>query len=200
MHSVSTPTSVTSELHPNPDRSPDHLHHQALALRTVTQLQRKMAFTLATAAQLPLASGTLPNCHLYLDHSAWPTPAIIDQRYKSRITEQAQNDCRWVARRYGVDFDDLLQWNPSLSVDDKNCHFQPGYSYCVSKTNESKNREQVASDRATICLSKGALESAEVVDRTDPECECFGRVTGQEMMDNNRKAFASGPQIYSSSD
>ncbi|KAF2621672.1 hypothetical protein BU25DRAFT_415867 [Macroventuria anomochaeta] len=110
-----------------------------------------MTSTVGVAAQLPLASGTAPNCYHYYNHFS---PAIIDQsQAKEAIPGLLQNDCVSIADKSSVDIGELLRWNPSLSISD--CIFEPGFSYCVVKTeypNEwDLSSSEVVSNDPSIC-------------------------------------------------
>jgi len=124
---------MSSELCLNTELSPDHCTN----IEPLSGHRYSMAFTPTIGSQLPLASGTLSSCYQYRDHFAWPIP------FESPHREYVQNDCRWVAWQQGIDIDDLLEWNPSLSIADHDCHLQPGYSYCVLKTRGSRERKLV---------------------------------------------------------
>ncbi|KAJ4352610.1 hypothetical protein N0V95_004115 [Ascochyta clinopodiicola] len=119
-----------------------------------------MALALITGTRLPLAPGTLSSCYQYRDHFTKPVPAIVNQEV---IKDQSQNDCRWVAQNHGSTLENLLQWNPSLKSE--GCELQPGYSYCVSKTKGPENQ---------------------IMTGTDPNCDCFAVVSGEEIRDDNR--------------
>ena len=88
---------------------------------------------MTNGAQLPLAPGTLPDCFRYrnqfasrasLGNPSWVDPSIVFS---------IQNYCGWVTREYFISLDELIDWNPSLN-NYNDCELQPGYSYCVVKT------------------------------------------------------------------
>lgn len=75
---------------------------------------------------LPLASGTLKNCTTYDQHFA----SVSGNKTTYNI-----NSCYAVARFYGATTDQLVAWNPSLTLDDNDpdsCVLAPGFRYCVS--------------------------------------------------------------------
>ncbi|KAF9695367.1 hypothetical protein EKO04_006462 [Ascochyta lentis] len=145
-----------------------------------------MAFAITTWTQLPLAPGTVPGCYQYRNYFARPIPVIVDQEVidvidvKASPTDQLRNDCRWVARKHGLSLEYLLQWNPSLKSGD--CELQPGYSYCVLRTKGAEDWTTLWQD---LCVPKEALQFAEVMDGTDPNCDCFAKVTGDDTMYKN---------------
>lgn len=109
--------------------------------------------------QLPMASGTAQGCASYAN-------------YNDNTTDGRFNSCSYVAYAYGVDFSDLLTWNPSLSKNETDCAFQPGYSYCVQKTNSTA---YVPSN--SNCVSVNATE---IQGGTASNCVCFTEVSGYD--------------------
>lgn len=109
--------------------------------------------------QLPIASDTVQGCAFYAN-------------YNDNATDASLNSCSYVAYAYGVDFSDLLTWNPSLSKSETECALQPGYSYCVQKTDTTV---YIPSD--SKCVSVNATE---VPEGTASNCVCFTEVSGYD--------------------
>jgi hypothetical protein len=73
---------------------------------------------------LPLAPGTIPDCEMYRNYRR----RADDTSMNSTVSGDA-NICRWTASYYDITIDQLVTWNPSLTVD--GCRLSFGYRYCV---------------------------------------------------------------------
>ncbi|KAL6706459.1 hypothetical protein ACN47E_005398 [Coniothyrium glycines] len=90
-------------------------------------------FGMVAHSHAPSAAGAVTGCAQYL---LTPTiPTLIEQPHEN-IPWQTQYSCEFVAQRFNVDVEQLLQWNPSL--DSGNCVLQPDVQYCVIKIDTTK--------------------------------------------------------------
>ncbi|XDG02515.1 hypothetical protein ABKA04_002130 [Annulohypoxylon sp. FPYF3050] len=112
-----------------------------------------------TFRQLPVALDTIQGCIYYAN-------------YNDNTTDASLNSCSYIAYAYGASFSDLLSWNPSLSMNETECALQPGYSYCVQKTNTTA---YVPPD--SNCVTVNATE---IQDGTASNCVCFTEVSGYD--------------------
>ncbi|KAJ5634396.1 hypothetical protein N7528_002238 [Penicillium herquei] len=81
----------------------------------------------------PTAPNTLADCVSYRNYSD-PTNLFFDVPDKIIKT---LNSCKYIANSNRVTMDQLMEWNPSLSGNVTTCALQPGYSYCVLKSEDS---------------------------------------------------------------
>ncbi|KAJ5177081.1 uncharacterized protein N7482_002958 [Penicillium canariense] len=125
-----------------------------------------------TPTYLPTAPGTLTGCTSYRNYTG-PTALIFDTTTFNTTLDvdyTILNVCAMVAMLYQVTVDQLIEWNPSLSNDTSTCALQPGYSYCVLESADSKTTDD---DDGTYCLSINATEPTTV-----SNCNCFTEVAG----------------------
>lgn len=81
-----------------------------------------------TPTYLPTAPGTLTDCAEYRDFD----------------NTTFSNSCIYIAFAFHVTTDQLMEWNPSLPTNVSACALQPGYSYCVVRSeNPSKPQSSV---------------------------------------------------------
>jgi hypothetical protein len=71
-----------------------------------------------TPTILPAAAGTISGCVVYRNYD----------------NTNGNNACSDVAIVYGITFNQLLSWNPSLSSTASTCQLQSGFSYCVQQS------------------------------------------------------------------
>ncbi|KAK7962857.1 LysM domain protein, partial [Apiospora aurea] len=109
--------------------------------------------------QLPRAPGTIEGCAWYAN-------------YQENTTDATFNSCSFISYGYCVEFSDLISWNPSLSKNKTECALQPGFSYCVQKTDTTA---YVPSDNH--CVS---VDATIIHDGTASDCVCFTRVSGYD--------------------
>lgn len=112
-----------------------------------------------TFQQLPAASGTAQGCASYAN-------------YNDNTTDVSLNSCSYIAFAYGVDFSDLLIWNPSLSRNETECALQRGYSYCVQKT---ATTVYVPPDSRCVSVNATDIQTG-----TASDCVCFTEVSGYD--------------------
>ncbi|KAL4749618.1 hypothetical protein BDW72DRAFT_194649 [Aspergillus terricola var. indicus] len=107
-----------------------------------------------SAPMMPTAPGTIPDCYRYANADNYTTL------------------CRYILGSYGISFEQLLDWNPSLDTDKYSCTLSLGNSYCVLQYENSTDPE--TSERTTSnCWPINATESSTV-----SNCNCFGIVDG----------------------
>lgn len=83
---------------------------------------------------LPLAAGShaeADGCLGFAQHRPVPVPRDQAQQRDVPSLTKTVNSCDYVSAAYGVLFEDLLAWNPSLQGLAP-CQLQPGYRYCVA--------------------------------------------------------------------
>ncbi|RMX79389.1 hypothetical protein D0869_08345 [Hortaea werneckii] len=108
---------------------------------------------------LPKAPGTADDCTFYAD-------------YSENARDAGSNSCTAVASAWDIQFEDLLDWNPSLSTDQGTCAIQPGRSYCVQKSTTV-----LYAPTGDECL---AVNATEIPEGTSADCTCFTEVSGYE--------------------
>ncbi|KAF3031169.1 hypothetical protein E8E12_000443 [Didymella heteroderae] len=135
--------------------------------------------TFTVTPQLPLAPGTIEGCYEY--RNAIPSPLIVDQSKSGKVEafDPHGNTCKWITSQYEITDDELYEWNPSLSRDI--CSFQEGFSYCVLKTEDSAWFEPVWWSH---CGSRDGMSKNITLNGTDPECDCYVVITGEEVSNN----------------
>lgn len=83
-------------------------------------------YTPPAKTQFPRASGSRNDCLMYQNYRDMSKMRQIGTGF----TFIDLNICTSVARKWNIGVTKLLEWNPSLSKDNK-CSLQPGLSYCV---------------------------------------------------------------------
>lgn len=73
---------------------------------------------------LPLASSTLNGCDTYYNYRD-----IADDTSVNKTASRIRSSCWYMASIYGVTIDQLLTWNPSLTLDQ--CILSSGSRYYV---------------------------------------------------------------------
>ncbi|KAJ5933798.1 hypothetical protein N7454_006127 [Penicillium verhagenii] len=114
----------------------------------------------------PIAPDTLANCTMYRNYTD-TTNIIFNVTDKIMTT---LNSCLYLSRAYEVTMDQLKEWNPILSGNASTCTLQPGYSYCMLESENSKIPDESA---GSFCLSINATEPSTV-----SNCNCFTQVFG----------------------
>jgi hypothetical protein len=84
------------------------------------------------APNLPLAPGTIADCYMYRNQQE-----RADTRSMSKPGSPSRGSfCRHVIGSYAVSLDQLVSWNPSLTADEYECMFTPGFRYCMLRKSD----------------------------------------------------------------